>query len=1208
MPQEPLINDFTAGWIPSDNSINGRKNGLLKMNNVELDENGALVLTGGVQKIFGPYGLGAPAHTLYSKYVVEGAAYVKKRYSAHIDGRVYREDFAITASGAVNNAAFAAAYNRVFICSNQARLKDDGTTVWNLGITKPTVAPTVVVNAPPTIDLRQTVANFTLEGTEGSIAFIGGDAQITTDAVTNRVKIRNLYTLNASTYTSGVGLNEDIFKMEVLCADTSKVANIRVEILLEDPTADGAASDYYYFEFVNSSNRYLGEDHPPPRSRIVNSRTLVNPFNFGSNQWSALECLRRDFSRAGENSALDWQTVKGIRISIVATEETVIQIGRTIFYGGTASPMRGSYEYCQVNVSTIHGYVAKSGVGPLSNPVWTDMAFTTVTPQVPGDTQVDQVWIFRRGGTLDQFYLIKILTKTAQVIVNPPRARAGSGSTVETGFVAFDDDFSDQDALTLNIKANLFLTSVAYPDLPDQIFTILGPIFGRMLYFTRAGVYIGDENNPDSYDTRNVIRYSGSSTGTGVELFLWAQKVSENTILVGTSQDVYTLTGTFVELPDGFLDIYLRPLGTPHVPIAYDSAVYNGNVCYMANDGWRMISSSGESLNLTKPSTDALYDKKTRYGYAPALILPSGAVRFSCTVSHDKLYCVVPHTGSSRRVEVYDFVRKYWRSNFLDPNLVYAEEDGKLIAYYPDTSYLGTIDDQDTKLLDEDVNEALEQTITILTPVLDSSTPRQRKDPYTLKFRINTGGDNVTLHVYRDEEYPAAATSLVLNTASLVEVFLDISSLVYLKSYQFEFTGQVSEFALADISIVHDTKPLQMTHLIVRMDYGTSARKRLETVPFVLDPLGYDVTLTPYVDGVSQTPAIYNYDGKRPWDYLFDEEKVGKYFDYVFSSLQLFEFYEFLQPRNIQIFPEQASFLITQHTNYGTSARKRLPTVPFKINCLGNNITVTPIIDGVRQTSQIVTAGDLIETLNYQFTADSIGVDFEYEFTGTLFEFWEMLQPRSIEVFPEPNRYRVVPNSNFGNANKKRVRTWPFVLDPRDGTVTFTPRVDGADQGNTSTFTGPGKLTRFHFFIDDVFGVDYGGVFSSPSDFELWEMLPPDSVQVLPIARRFDQVGPLHTFRYGKLKSFELRVLPYGTQIPFNVFFADASQLPGNIQTVSGVEDTYRVEMPKTTSGQILRIEFGPTAFDFHRYYIRLQFTAGGADSEMTWITLPSDK
>ena len=52
MPQTLLLNDFSMGWCPSDDPINGRKNGLLRMDSLELDQNGALRLSGGSSLLF----------------------------------------------------------------------------------------------------------------------------------------------------------------------------------------------------------------------------------------------------------------------------------------------------------------------------------------------------------------------------------------------------------------------------------------------------------------------------------------------------------------------------------------------------------------------------------------------------------------------------------------------------------------------------------------------------------------------------------------------------------------------------------------------------------------------------------------------------------------------------------------------------------------------------------------------------------------------------------------------------------------------------------------------------------------------------------------------------------------------------------------------------------------------------------------------------
>jgi hypothetical protein len=112
-------------------------------------------------------------------------------------------------------------------------------------------------------------------------------------------------------------------------------------------------------------------------------------------------------------------------------------------------------------------------------------------------------------------------------------------------------------------------------------------------------------------------------------------------------------------------------------------------------------------------------------------------------------------------------------------------------------------------------------------------------------------------------------------------------------------------------------------------------------------------------------------------------------------------------------------------------------------------------------------------------------------------------------------------------------------------------------------------------------------------------------VQVLPIAKRFDQVGPEEFFRYGKIKMIELRVLPLGGfQIPFTIYFNDSANFVGFFQVTPNKEGTYYIMLPKGTSGNVVRIELGPTNFDFHRFYTRLQVTASGNDTDLKWINL----
>src|ERR1035437_5878879 len=169
---EIRINDFAAGWCPCDDPIQGRRNGLLQMDNVELSSNGALTLSGGTLVKW--TGFPADAHTLFSR-LINGA---RHDYSALADGSIYRDATVLAASGGdTTNAAFGTAFNFTLIASGNKRLKDAGTgSPINLGILPPTVAPTVSqsVSNSPYSNIGSVVANYVVPTGFGSAAVIGG--------------------------------------------------------------------------------------------------------------------------------------------------------------------------------------------------------------------------------------------------------------------------------------------------------------------------------------------------------------------------------------------------------------------------------------------------------------------------------------------------------------------------------------------------------------------------------------------------------------------------------------------------------------------------------------------------------------------------------------------------------------------------------------------------------------------------------------------------------------------------------------------------------------------------------------------------------------------------------------------------------------------------------------------------------------------------
>src|SRR6267378_6261559 len=132
---EFLINDWSQGLISSDDDVNGRKNGFLRMDNVELDQNGAITLTGGTVKLDAVYA--NTIHTIFSKFLGVGTPESPQyRYAADVNGNIFRSNVTNTnigTGGSTTRACFLAVLEYVLIASGAKRLKDDGTTVTNLG-------------------------------------------------------------------------------------------------------------------------------------------------------------------------------------------------------------------------------------------------------------------------------------------------------------------------------------------------------------------------------------------------------------------------------------------------------------------------------------------------------------------------------------------------------------------------------------------------------------------------------------------------------------------------------------------------------------------------------------------------------------------------------------------------------------------------------------------------------------------------------------------------------------------------------------------------------------------------------------------------------------------------------------------------------------------------------------------------------------------
>lgn len=143
-----------------------------------------------------------------------------------------------------------------------------------------------------------------------------------------------------------------------------------------------------------------------------------------------------------------------------------------------------------------------------------------------------------------------------------------------------------------------------------------------------------------------------------------------------------------------------------------------------------------------------------------------------------------------------------------------------------------------------------------------------------------------------------------------------------------------------------------------------------------------------------------------------------------------------------------------------------------------------------------------------------------------------------------------------------------------------------------------------------------GGVNSSGfCIFEFYEMEHPEQVEILPVPKKYDQLGPMRFDKIAKIFGFRIRLIMNGTTqtMPYEIYGDDSptakpgySQLlfRGNFQVRPGTDYVYEIQLPKSVNSDIVRLVFGPTADSFHRYDVLMKIHQSGMQGNARWIPI----
>lgn len=1077
-------------WQPSDDAINGDPAGLLRMDNLQQEEDGTLAIVRGTKQLamFSDYVSDIYSTNLGSSNPIYVGLNIDGRQVIRSKNGQFTDNVTVVDSGA-GRAIFSSCLGQVNIICGTQRKKDDGTTVRNLGITDPIPGIIVNTNIQPELDLSA-AGSGTYSVIEGTVIVnTPPSIQLYVDDSTLRGVARYTFGAKVDTTAFPDGVSDDIqqdqFSILVQLHDSNLFESIRVEFVLDtDPTLP---QNYYHFEWDINDGQ----------------------FNLGINQQSFITATRGQFQREGIDSQLDWKHVTAMNVVAIALSRTWYLVGPQKFTGGAKGQLNGLYEYARMDVRNNGIYQAKSILQPNNFVNYVVNGFTTVIAG-GADPQVNEVWIFRRSVTVatsnekwrefvfDRPNLPQLLDRWYRVGV----IQGNSGQ--------IDDKMSDTAAIALNITANLFLQSVQ--NITGFIIGMEGLFNERMLYVTTDSIYLSDRLNPDAVDTRYTIRAFGDPT----EKNLWLKKISNDVMILATTKEHYEITGTLLDLPDGTLDVRIIPIGEKYPSLSADFAYVSGGIFYPAADGIR--ATNGSNSQLISQPLRLLWQGEDRHGVPGVAVLSNNNARYCMAVGKTKLYVGVPMTDGTRRLFVYDLVKQVWRLQYTDPIALGTTPTDRVLAGYNDPS---------EGLWELEVGTGVQAIagtqgfpFTFQTVYDSNGQPRNRKDTFTLKIVSDCGGSQVDIYVAKD-------------------------------GGTFTFLGFMNHSGLATRDFDISTYTLGFRYAVRLVDHATVTSFHL-----------YEMTV--------------EYEAR----------------------------------------PEQRDYLRILGSNFGTMARKRVPSYGIIIDTLGNNITFLPYIDNIAwPLSDTVNTNSKLTYIFY-FTSEALGTEFGGILSGGLFEFYETATPKNIEELPPRTKWFRIPNNNLGVAAPKRVRTLPIVIDTAGKDVIFTPIVDGVLQTVTTILNSSRKATLYHFFDTDVFGTDFGGILqaTTTTPYEFYELGNPEDVEVLPVPKKYDQLGPIRFDKIGKLFGFRARLIMNGSTVlmPFTIYGDLSSSAPtyatplysGSFTVVPQIDEVYEILLPKSVNTDVIRLSLGPTVDTFHRYDVLIKAQSSGMESESQWMPI----
>lgn len=228
----------------------------------------------------------------------------------------------------------------------------------------------------------------------------------------------------------------------------------------------------------------------------------------------------------------------------------------------------------------------------------------------------------------------------------------------------------------------------------------------------------------------------------------------------------------------------------------------------------------------------------------------------------------------------------------------------------------------------------------------------------------------------------------------------------------------------------------------------------------------------------------------------------------------------------------------------------------------------------------------------------------DFEITGTVakFKFYGI----SVDISPRPPKstFTTINALDFGDPRKKKIRDIPFMVDTLGNNIFVEGFLDCASQGS-QTFKNNCPTVK-NFLINCSNFATTAELKVSGGPFEFYKVYPPSVVEVLPLEKLCDQIGPLEGYKLGDIKSIRLRLLPQGNKINWRAFDHDVLFEYGTQEIIPNEHDWYEIFLSQNTSHiRNFRFEFDSN-LPFHRTAGVIKIRTTGKETEFSYIQWPN--